>query len=90
MISFEWDEPKRRRNLAKHGIDFLSAEELFADGGAVTRPARSDTEMRFQTIGLVAGRCLTAIWTERNGRVRLISLRRSRDEEERYRRLLLG
>lgn len=32
---FEWDEAKRRANLAKHGIDFVGCEAVFA-GGTLT------------------------------------------------------
>ena len=29
-VKFEWDEAKRAANLAKHGIDFVDALEMFA------------------------------------------------------------
>lgn len=28
-MQFEWDEAKRRRNLAKHGVDFLDVLPAF-------------------------------------------------------------
>jgi uncharacterized DUF497 family protein len=28
-MAFQWDERKRLRNIAKHGFDFLQADELF-------------------------------------------------------------
>jgi uncharacterized protein len=28
-MRFEWDETKRRSNIAKHGIDFLRARLIF-------------------------------------------------------------
>jgi uncharacterized DUF497 family protein len=35
-MQFEWDETKRASNVAKHGIDFISAVELFDGRPAVT------------------------------------------------------
>ena len=29
-VRFEWDEAKRKANIAKHGIDFLDVPEMFA------------------------------------------------------------
>ena len=28
-VRFEWDEAKRKANIAKHGIDFLDVPEMF-------------------------------------------------------------
>lgn len=42
-----WDEPKRRANFAKHGLDFGALTEDFFSN-ALTRPAKSG---RFQAIG---------------------------------------
>jgi hypothetical protein len=36
--TFEWDEAKRRANLARHGVDFLDVLSVFAD------PARVEVE----------------------------------------------
>jgi uncharacterized protein len=55
-MAFQWDERKRLRNIAKHGFDFLQADELF-DGPHVIVPSkRSEPEERFLAIGKVAGR----------------------------------
>ena len=46
-----WDEPKRRVNLDKHGIDFADiGEEFFIS--SVVRPAKSG---RFAAIGRLGG-----------------------------------
>jgi hypothetical protein len=29
LVRFEWDEAKRKTNIAKHGIDFLDVPEMF-------------------------------------------------------------
>jgi hypothetical protein len=36
--AFEWDEGKRRQNVAKHGIDFVRAQELFDGRRVLTVP----------------------------------------------------
>jgi len=45
--SFEFDEVKSRSNKAKHGIDFVEAQELWRDDLLVELEARSDNEPRF-------------------------------------------
>ena len=87
MAEFEWDEPKRQKNLEKHGIDFVEAKELF-DGRPTFDRFFLGEEVRFGTIGWLNGRMVTAVWTPRGSHIRLISVRRARDEEKRrYRRL---
>jgi uncharacterized DUF497 family protein len=36
MLTFEWDEEKRRANLRKHGVEFADAATAFDDDNAVT------------------------------------------------------
>ena len=38
MIKFEWDSVKDASNLAKHGVSFAEATEVFADHLAKTLP----------------------------------------------------
>ena len=38
MLTFEWDEEKRRANLRKHGVEFADAATAFDDDNAVTMP----------------------------------------------------
>ncbi|HHI76871.1 MAG TPA: BrnT family toxin [Gammaproteobacteria bacterium] len=78
---FEYDENKSRRNREKHGIDFEQAQVLWQDPQAVEIPARTEDEPRFLVIGRIDGRHWSAVYTPRNGRIRIISVRRSRSEE---------
>jgi uncharacterized protein len=87
---FEWDESKRRRNVEWHGLDFLDAQPLFDGRPVYTYTSPRHGEERFVTIGLLEGRFLAAVWTWREGRVRLISVRRARDAEKRRYRNLHG
>jgi uncharacterized DUF497 family protein len=78
---FEFDERKSRLNKLKHGIDFMEAQGLWLDERAVETAARSDVEARFVVVGLISGRHWSAFITYRGEVVRLISARRSREEE---------
>jgi uncharacterized DUF497 family protein len=80
-MDFEWDEAKRQTNLAKHGLDFLDAEVVI-EGPHILDEARSvGDELRRMAIGVLDGRYVTIIFTERNGALRVISLRKARRRE---------
>jgi uncharacterized DUF497 family protein len=82
-VEFEWDDEKRLSNLAKHRLDFQRATELF-DGRLVVEVQSSHPfEQRFKTTGELDGVVVTAIWTRRGDAIRLISVRRAHDDEER-------
>lgn len=86
-MQFEWDEAKNRANVAKHGIDFETARRIF-DGFAIARPDRRRDygEERYIGIGRVESAVIVVAWTERRGRLRLISARpASRKERQLYR-----
>lgn len=54
-MRFESDEKKNRQNLAKHGIDFETAEIVFDDPYALSRPDEvHDEEERTVTLGEIA------------------------------------
>jgi uncharacterized protein len=82
-MEFEWDEAKRHINIEKHGIDFEDARALFDGRPTITTPRHHDDEERFATTGLIGDLFYTAIWIQRGDTIRLISVRRARDEEKR-------
>lgn len=81
-MTFEFDPAKSAANLTKHGIDFVSAQALWTDVDRLEIPARSLGEPRTQMIGRCGGVVWSAFVTERDGRTRIISVRRARHEEE--------
>ena len=83
-IPFEWDEAKGAENDAKHGVSFEAAAEVFSDPFAVERlDDRQDYgEDRFILIGIAEGTVLTVVYTERDGRIRIISARRATRHEQ--------
>jgi uncharacterized protein len=89
-MAFLWDERKRLRNIAKHGFDFVQADELF-EGPHVIVPSKGrQPEERFLATGKVAGRWATIVYTLRAGDRRIISMRSARDAERRVHETLHG
>ena len=83
-MEFEWDETKRLANLRKHGIDFVDVSVVF-DGDIVTveDDRFSYGEQRFITLGLLQGRVVVIVHTERENRTRIISARIATKYEQR-------
>ena len=81
MTDFEYDERKSFSNLEKHGIDFIDAQALWTDPGLLEIQARTDDEPRYLIIGLVGSKHWSAVVTYRDEKIRIISVRRSREEE---------
>jgi uncharacterized DUF497 family protein len=80
-MEVEYDPRKSEANKAKHGIDFERAQALWLDPFLLEAPAITEDEPRFIAVGRIDGRHWTAVFTRREGRVRLISVRRSRRRE---------
>lgn len=81
MLGFDFDEAKSRANLKKHGIDFLDAQRLWNDQDLLEIPARTEDEPRYLVIGSIEDKHWSGVITYRDGKVRIISVRRSRAEE---------
>jgi uncharacterized protein len=89
-VEFEWDEAKRASNIEKHGLDFLRGVRVF-DGATLIEPAITvGGETRFAATGMVDGRLVTVIFTERGTARRIISVRRARHGEGRRYQALHG
>jgi hypothetical protein len=82
-MGFEFDAAKSRANLAKHGIDFEMAQELWRDVEGLCMPSRYSKESRKLLIAERDGKLWTAIFTERGDAIRIISVRHSRENERR-------
>ena len=83
-MEYEWDDAKRLANLRKHGIDFIDVPAVF-DGDIVTvEDDRYDYgEQRFVTFGLLQGRVIAIVHTEREDFIRIISVRKATKYEQR-------
>ncbi len=80
-MKFEYDPDKSAANLAKHGIDFETAQGLWLDPDLLEIKAKTIDEPRSIVIGKIDGKYWSAIVTYRDASTRLISVRRSRDKE---------
>ncbi|MBV5259559.1 BrnT family toxin [Synechococcus moorigangaii CMS01] len=80
-MDFEYDPNKSQSNLAKYGIDFEAAKEIWQDQQRVTLLSDFVAESRWLAIGKIDHKIWTAIYTMRNNRIRLISVRRARIDE---------
>jgi uncharacterized DUF497 family protein len=84
---FGWDDDKAARNLIRHGVSFERARLVFADPCGVGQvDDREDYgEERFIQIGMVEGTLIFVAYTERGGRLRIVSARRAtKDEQDDY------
>jgi uncharacterized DUF497 family protein len=85
MFVFEWDENKERSNLRKHNISFAEGESVFFDTFSITipDPDHSFEENRFIDIGVSdKNRILVVVYTEREERIRIISVRKATKAEQ--------
>ena len=80
-MPFEYDPIKSLSNLEKHGIDFEKAQAIWNDAGYLEIPAKTTDEPRWLVIGKIGEKCWSAVITYRGQNIRIISVRRSRDEE---------
>ncbi len=81
MYSFEFDPKKSKSNLKKHGIDFVDAQAIWQDSNFIEVKAKSDDEPRSLVVGIIDGKHWSAIITYRSKKIRIISVRRSRESE---------
>ena len=85
-IDVVWDEGKHGSNRAEHEISFHEAAAVFTDplAAVIDDPDHSFDEQRFLVVGESdAGRLLVVAYTERGGRIRIISARRATPRERR-------
>ena len=80
-----WDEPKRCRNIERHGLDFEGAEAIW-DNFTITREDTRETyrEKRMVTFGLLNGQVVVLVHVDRNDDMHVISLREAEKYEARY------
>lgn len=79
---FEFDKNKSEANRRKHGIDFESARKLWRDSNRIEIPARWVDEPRFVLIAMLEKDIWSAVFTLRKNRIRIISVRKARDDEK--------
>ena len=81
-MKFEYDAIKSRSNKQKHGIDFEEAQALWEDDNYLEVPIAVAPEARFAILGKITGKLWCAVVTYRANKIRIISVRRAREKEE--------
>lgn len=82
-MDLEWDEEKRQKALRERGVDFADAVRIDIAASVTRIDGRSDYgETRFVTFGTLDGRLHVLCWTQRGDRLRIISLRKANDREQ--------
>ncbi len=84
-MEFEWDQAKNRSNLAKHGIRFEEASEIFSSPVLTWKDSRRDYgESRYVSVGRIGGLpgvVIAVAHTQRARKTRIISARKANDRE---------
>ena len=87
-LEFEWDSAKAEANFSTHGVTFDLAATALKDPFAIERLDDREEygEERFVVIGMAEGNSLLFVaYSEREGRIRIISARRAtRYEQDDY------
>jgi uncharacterized DUF497 family protein len=87
-MEIEYDEQKRRKTLADRQLDFARAEEVFNGASFDIADTRFQYgEDRYITFGILDGRNVAIVWTQRGDDLRrIISMRHVHEDELKARR----
>ena len=81
-MDIEFDPAKRDQTLQARGLDFADAGEVFAGPTVTLEDTRKDYgETRWISMGILDGRPVVVVWTQRGEARRIISMRYAHDEE---------
>jgi uncharacterized protein len=81
-MEFEWDEAKDAVNRGKHGLSLADAVRLdWSFGINVVDVRYAYGQVRITRFAVLDGRLHVCVFTDRNGRLRIISLRKANQRE---------
>ena len=84
-MEIEFDPAKRELTLKDRGLDFLDAPRLFEGRSLTVVDDRMDYgEDCFISYGFIGDTAIALVWTDRDGVMRIISMRRMHQEETKY------
>jgi uncharacterized DUF497 family protein len=63
-MEFDLDASKSKKNLDKHGIDFVKAQSLREKEDRLEIPARTEDEPRFVLIAMLGQKLWSALFTD--------------------------
>jgi uncharacterized protein len=82
-MEIECDEEKRQKTLRERGLDFADASLMdMATAFTILDSRKEYSEDRFVSYGLIGSRLHVLCWTRRDDRMRIISLRKANDREQ--------
>lgn len=82
-MRFEFDQAKSRANKIKHGIDFVEAQKMWLGSYTEIKVVKVDNaENRVVLTGMIDGAHWSAVITIRGDAIRIISVRRARNDEK--------
>jgi uncharacterized protein len=82
-MKIAFDPVKRAIALQDRGVDFLDATLVFDDPSITLSDKRFDyPEERFQTFGLIRNRLFIVVWTPIEDGIRVISMRKCNEREQ--------
>lgn len=84
-MTFDYDPVKVASNLAKHGVSFKEAQEVFGYDYLEEEDRGNYGERRYRVVGWSGSRALVlvVVYTPRAGVIRLISARKATKNEAR-------
>jgi uncharacterized DUF497 family protein len=81
-VKISFDASKSERNIALRGISFELATAFEWDSALIIEDVRRDYgESRFQALGRIEKRLYMLVFTPREGKVHVISLRKANERE---------
>ena len=81
-MDLEWDEAKRQQTLRERRLDFADVPDFDPESVVTHIDQRRDYgETRYNSTGYLNGVLCSFCWTERGGKLRIISLRKINDRE---------
>ena len=84
-MQYEWDENKNQANIAKHGVNFLSAEGFNWATAIETVDNRMNYgEERWIALGFIGDHLHVLVYVHRSDSIRIISLRKANKREREY------
>ncbi len=83
-MDYEWDEDKAAANVRKHSISFANVFGFDWESALVVEDDREDYgEKRYRALGYINARLHALVFTVREDKIRVISLRRASPREKR-------
>ena len=82
-MKISFDPVKRAETLAARGLDMADVAAVFEGPRITVEDMRQNYgEVRFISVGLLAGRMVVVVWTVRGASRRIISLRKANEREQ--------